>query len=80
MSKQVTYTSKEVTEITGISLWTLRLYQQSKVLTNGIDFIKGIYKITFNPSAISKILEYREGNKVYKKFNTVSKIKRGLKK
>lgn len=75
----VTYTSKEVVKQLGISKQVLYFYRLNKVIVKGIDYSKD-KTISYNSSAISKIKEYREGNKVYKKFNTVSKIKRGLKK
>lgn len=70
MSKQVTYTSNEVVKQLGISEQVLYFYRLNKVIIKGIDYSKD-KTISYNSSAISKIKEYREGNRIYKKSGTI---------
>ncbi len=70
MSKQVTYTSKEAAKQLGISKQVLYFYKLNKVIIKGIDYSKD-KTISYSSSAISKIKEYREGNRIYKKSGTI---------
>lgn len=70
MSKQVTYTGNEAVKQLGISKQVLYFYRLNKVIIKGIDYIQG-KTIFYNSSAISKIKEYREGNRIYKKSGTI---------
>jgi len=65
-----TYTSKEVVKQLGISKQVLYFYRLNKVIVKGIDYKKD-KTISYNSSAISKIKEYREGNRIYKKSGTI---------
>jgi hypothetical protein len=70
VSSAVTYTSKEVVTQLGISKQVLYFYRLNKVIVKGIDYSKN-KTISYNSSAISKIKEYREGNRIYKKSGTI---------
>jgi len=70
VNPDVTYTSKEVVKQLSISKQVLYFYRLNKVIVKGIDYIQG-KTISYNSSAISKILEYREGNRIYKKSGTI---------
>jgi len=70
VNPDVTYTSNEVAKQLGISKQVLYFYRLNKVIVKGIDYIQG-KTISYNSSAISKILEYREGNRIYKKSGTI---------